>query len=214
MPLQFLHLHYAHPAAAGTSGLTNSEMILPILLEAQCQPWTQWCNYATALAGYTTMMMLTHSGYANSVTHIISWSRGVKLDLSSYPMIKSRKLTNNWWLIKQSASHYGTSPVSGQQLSGEARLSRMKPKQQSGSAVGRALRDYSVHARSVPAHTAAQWDMQLNVAGSRRCMQVCGEVRPGDGDSTSSHRLPSQPTLGMSMHKLWLRKCFTTHITV
>ena len=33
-------------------------------LEASCRPWTWWCNDATALAGYATMMMTTIHSYS------------------------------------------------------------------------------------------------------------------------------------------------------
>ena len=48
----------AHLVVLGTSGSTSYETIPPVRLETCCRPWTWWCNDATALAGYATMMMM------------------------------------------------------------------------------------------------------------------------------------------------------------
>ena len=43
-------------------------------LEACCRPWTWWCNDATALAGYATMMMMTAGGGKCQLTTFLEWS--------------------------------------------------------------------------------------------------------------------------------------------
>ena len=52
----------AHLVVHGTSDSTSYEMTLHPSdwrpLSACCRPWTWWCNDATALAGYATMMMM------------------------------------------------------------------------------------------------------------------------------------------------------------
>jgi len=58
-----------HPVVGGTSGSTNSEMILLVPSETSGGVlYVKWCNDATALAGYaplttttTTMMLIIQS---------------------------------------------------------------------------------------------------------------------------------------------------------
>jgi len=50
-----------------------------------CRPWTWWCNDATALAGYATMMMM-----------MITWTgRQTHAHLTDYSTRATRRLSNN-----------------------------------------------------------------------------------------------------------------------
>ena len=61
---------FAHLVVHGTSGSVNYEMIQPVRLETSggelstVDNWAWWCNDATALAGYATMMMMTVKVYS------------------------------------------------------------------------------------------------------------------------------------------------------
>ena len=56
-------------------------------LEACCRPWTWWCNDATALAGYATMMMMM-KGQTDSAEHCV----GLMILVAAGPHNKSTEL--------------------------------------------------------------------------------------------------------------------------
>jgi len=97
-------------------------------------------------------------------------------------------IIDDWHSSQQATTEDCLSPF--HQLAGEAQLRRLGPEQQSGGSVVGG--EGTTCLKRDPA--CSHWGRR--VAEPSECRQgqgkLCGEVWPGDGDSTSSHRLSSQ----------------------